>query len=57
MIIVISLLASELRGIADNMPNPSQLDPHIKRLGNARRKVNIINSILHNCQVCYINSM
>ncbi|XP_067950215.1 uncharacterized protein [Watersipora subatra] len=46
----ISHVGEGLRGIADHLPNASNLDPHIKRLTNARRKVNMINSILTNCQ-------
>ncbi|XP_064649550.1 SNARE-associated protein Snapin-like [Lineus longissimus] len=46
----IDTLAEDLRRISDAKGVPIDLDPYVKKLANARRRVMLVNNILQNCQ-------
>ena len=41
----------DLKRISENKGVPIDLDPYVKKLNNARRRVMLVNNILQNCQV------
>ena len=42
----------ELRQLSEKQKVPVDLDTYIKKLANSRKRVLLVNDILHNVQVC-----
>ena len=47
------LLEIELRQLSEKQKVPVDLDTYIKKLANSRKRVLLVNDILHNVQVLY----
>ncbi|CAD5121258.1 DgyrCDS9789 [Dimorphilus gyrociliatus] len=52
----IEILNDDLKKISESHGIPADLNPYVKKLNNTRRRINIVNNILQNAQVCTIRN-